>query len=108
MKKVDDHLIFTVDLYSVHLEEYVHGYSMIGSYINESDSALKEFEFRFNEILKLDSNLKFDILRFIFRDGDLFCIFDISKEQYIACKCSIVENIFGILHESFYKKTDDN
>jgi len=107
MKRVDYNLIFTVDLYNMNLGEYVHGYSMVGSYINESNSALKEFEFNINEILKLDSNLKFDILRFIFRNGDLFCSFDISKEQYVACKFNIVENIFEILHETFYKKPDD-
>ncbi len=108
MKKVDDHLIFTVDLYNVSLKEYVHGYSMTGFYINECYDALNKFEFELNEIIKLDSNSKFDILRFIFRKDELLCSFDISKIEYISCKCSIVWNIFNLLQKKFYGKPDNN
>jgi hypothetical protein len=102
MKKVYANLIFTVDLYNVNLKEYVHGYSMVGYYINEGYDALKKFQFELNKIIKLDSNSKFDILRFSFREEELFSSLDISKTEYCLCKCDIVEAIFNILHGKFY------
>jgi hypothetical protein len=82
------------------------GHSMTGLYINECSNALDEFKLELDKIVDAKKRLRFDRLRFGFREGDKMSYYDVSKEEYLRCKCDIVKPIFNMLYDGFYSCED--